>query len=141
MGDKVRPDVGIPRTHELENGDGDKRRGGQGDHDSPKEGPVAFSVDFRRQIEFIGNLLEILTEQIDVEDGDDEWNDHGKIGLIESLGLPNPAEARHGDVVRNNHHFPRNHHGHEEDCEHRIAPFEFEPSKGKGCKDRGEESS
>ena len=66
-GNEVRPDIGVPGAHELEDEDGDEGRGSEGDHDLPEVLPVGFAVDFRREIKLVRDLLEVLTEQINEE--------------------------------------------------------------------------
>jgi hypothetical protein len=55
-----------------------------------------------------------------------------KIGFRRGLIGSDPAKARHGDVVGNDHHFARDHHRHKEDEEDGITAFEFQPGEGEG---------
>ena len=62
IGDKVRPDIGVPGSHELQDGDGDERRHDKRNDDLPKERPIRLSIDLAGKIEFIRNLHEVLSQ-------------------------------------------------------------------------------
>ena len=141
IGDKVRPDIGVPGSHELQNGDGDKGRHDKRDDDFPKERPIRLSIHLAGKIELIRNLLDILSEKVDVEDGNPERNNHGSIGFKPCLTRSYPSEGCDGDIVGNDHHFTRNHHGGKEDHEESFPAFELQSSKGIAGKDGGDQST
>ena len=62
------PHIGVPRTHHLKNCDRDEVGEGEGNHYSPKVLKVACTVNLRREVKLVGDLLKIFLEQINVED-------------------------------------------------------------------------
>ena len=130
IGDKVRPDIGVPGSHELQDGDGDESRHDKRDDDFPEERPIRLSIYLAGKIELIRNLFDVLPEKVDIEDGNPEWDDHGSIGFKPCLTRTDPTEGSYRDIVGDDHHLAWNHHGGEEDHEQGFPALEFQSSKG-----------
>lgn len=150
--DEVWPDVRVPSAHELEDENGDEGRGGKRDHDLPEVLPIGLAVDFRRQIEFVRDLLEVLTKQINIEDRDPERDDHrredgalGRQPAIDHLHAAvrefKPRQTGNGDVVGDDHHFARDHHRGKQDSEDRFPAFEIQTGKSEGRENRSEQGA
>ena len=135
----TRPNIGIPRADEGKNRDRDKRRARQGRHDFPKKLPVAFSVDFRREVELFRDLLEVLPKEIDVEGGGDEGENHDEQGLPIGLVLADEMHVGHRGVIRDREQFPGNHHGGQEEKEQDIAPSKTKPREGERSENGGQQ--
>ena len=129
IGNEVGPYVGIPRAHHLENGDRDQRGQGERDHDTPQILDVAGAVDLSGQIQLVGNLHEVLLEQIDVEDAHEEGHDQNGEGV-------HPIQIEDRLVVGNGKQLTGDHHGRQQNGKQRILALEFQAGKGKGGEHR-----
>ncbi len=116
--DQARPYVTVPSADELEQGDTDKGRCGQRHHDLDKVAEVAQSVYLCCLIERVGDLHEVVSEQIYVVHAHEEGDDHDREGIF-------PVQLEHGQVVADGIQFAGDHHGSQHDSEECVFALEI----------------
>ena len=131
-GNQAGPYVRVPRAHHLQNGDGDEGRQGQGDHDLAEVLEVTRAVYLGGQIQLVGDLHEVLAEQVDVEHADQEGHDQNREAV-------DPAELGDGDVVGDGEELTGDHHGRQQSAEDGILALELQTGKGEGRENRDDQ--
>ena len=127
VGDQAGPNVGVPCAHHLQNGNGDQGGQCQGDHDLPQILQITAAVHLSGQIQLVGDLHEVLAQQIDIEHAHQERHDQNGEGI-------HPAEGIDGCVVGDGEQLAGDHHGGKQRAKHHILALELQPGKGEGRK-------
>ena len=128
-GDQPGPDIAVPALDDLEDGHGDNGGLADGNHHLEQVFQVRGAVHLGGVVQFVGNLGEILLQQVDVKHrGHRGQNQAGK-------GIAQPG-IRHGDIIGDDHQLIGNHHQGQKQGKGQILPPEIQPGKGKGRQHR-----
>ncbi len=125
VGDQLGPDIGVPRAHHLQDGDGDEGGQSQRDHNLPQVLQIGGTVHLGGQIQLVGDLHEVLAQQVDVEHADQEGDDQSGKGV-------HPAETVNRQVVGDGEQLTGDHHSGQQSAEQRLFALKLQASEGKG---------
>lgn len=112
----------VPMRQKHVNRKRGQRGPGERDHDGKIGAQMPASVDFACIEQFARQLQKKLAEQEHPESAGHKRNDQPLVAV-------HPAPAFDQQIVRNDRHFPRNHHGRQKYRKQRVFPFEIQERK------------
>ena len=120
---QLRPHIGVPCTHHLQDGNGNQSGQRQGHHNLPQVFKIRRSIHLGGKVQFIGNLHEVLPQKEDVEHADQKRNDQNRIGIT-------PSELGYRHEVGDGKELTGDHHRSKKSGEKEFPSLEFKPGKG-----------